>query len=100
MTQRPELFGACLPAVGVMDMLRFHQFTEGRTWVDDYGSSDNPAGVQGPAGLFALSQHQARHALSGHADHARPTPTTAWCLGTASSLPRHCNGPRPATPRC
>jgi prolyl oligopeptidase len=42
MTQRPELFGACLPAVGVMDMLRFQNFTEGRTWVDDYGSSANP----------------------------------------------------------
>jgi prolyl oligopeptidase len=40
--QRPELFGACLPAVGVMDMLRFHLFTEGRQWVDDYGCSDNP----------------------------------------------------------
>jgi prolyl oligopeptidase len=42
MTQRPELFGAALPAVGVMDMLRFQKFTEGRQWVDDYGSSDNP----------------------------------------------------------
>ena len=42
MTQRPELFGATLPAVGVMDMLRFQKFTEGRQWVDDYGSSDNP----------------------------------------------------------
>ena len=41
MTQRPELFGACLPAVGVMDMLRFQLFTEGRTWTDDYGSADD-----------------------------------------------------------
>ena len=41
MTQRPDLYGACLPAVGVMDMLRFQKFTAGRFWVDDYGSSDN-----------------------------------------------------------
>ncbi|MCI0638248.1 MAG: prolyl oligopeptidase family serine peptidase [Gemmataceae bacterium] len=46
MTQRPELYGACLPAVGVMDMLRFHKFTAGRYWVDDYGSSDNPEEFQ------------------------------------------------------
>ena len=41
MTQRPELFGATLPAVGVMDMLRFQRFTAGRFWTNDYGSSDN-----------------------------------------------------------
>jgi len=52
--QRPELFAAAIPAVGVMDMLRFQHFTAGRFWVDDYGSSDNPEDF--PA-LYAYSPY-------------------------------------------
>ena len=54
MAQRPDLFGACLPGVGVMDMLRFHQFTAGRFWVDDYGSAANPAEFKA---LYAYSPY-------------------------------------------
>jgi prolyl oligopeptidase len=43
MTQRPDLFGATVPVVGVMDMLRYHQFTIGWAWVSEFGSADEAA---------------------------------------------------------
>jgi prolyl oligopeptidase len=74
--QRPELFAAAVPMVGVMDMLRFQHFTVGSTWVDEYGSSANPvefkalaaysplhnvrSGVNYPAILVTTGDHDDR----------------------------------------
>ena len=66
MAHRPDLFGACLPAVGGMDMLRFQKFTAGRYWVDDYGSSDNPEEFKA---LYAYSPY---HALLRNGKRAYP----------------------------
>lgn len=76
LNQRPDLFGAALPAVGVMDMVRFPKFTIGWAWTSDYGSPDNPEefkalyaysplhnikpGTKYPATLVTTSDHDDR----------------------------------------
>jgi len=76
MTQRPDLFKVALPAVGVMDMLRFHKFTVGWGWAVEYGSSDKKEdfdnlikysplhnlkpGIQYPATLITTGDHDDR----------------------------------------
>ena len=71
MTQRPELFGVALPAVGVMDMLRFHKFTIGWAWVSEYGSADSAS--QFPA----LKAYSPLHNLKPGTDYPATLITTA-----------------------
>lgn len=69
--QRPDLFGAALPAVGVMDMLRFHLFTAGRFWVDDFGSAENPEEFKA---LYAYSPY---HNIKDGTEYPATLVTTA-----------------------
>ncbi len=70
-TQRPDLFGAALPGVGVMDMLRFHKFTIGWAWTSDYGSADNADD------FLALYQFSPLHRLKPGTKYPATLVTTA-----------------------
>jgi prolyl oligopeptidase len=69
--QRPDLFAAAFPAVGVMDMLRFDKFTAGRYWVDDYGYPSKEADFRN---LLAYSPY---HNVKGGRDYPAILATTA-----------------------
>jgi prolyl oligopeptidase len=71
MTQRPDLFAAALPAVGVMDMLRFNQFTIGWAWESDYGSPQNEEEFK------ALYAYSPLHNLKQGTDYPATLITTA-----------------------
>ena len=81
LTQNPELFGAAIPEVGVLDMLRYHKFTIGHAWIPEYGNAENPTlfetlraysplhnienGTDYPATLVMTGDHDDR-VLPGH----------------------------------
>ncbi|MDX2240517.1 MAG: prolyl oligopeptidase family serine peptidase [Leptolyngbyaceae cyanobacterium bins.302] len=71
MTQRPDLFGAALPDVGVLDMLRFHKFTIGWAWMSEYGSPDDASDFK------TLQAYSPLHNLKPGTDYPATLITTA-----------------------
>ena len=72
MIQRPELFKVAIPAVGVLDMLRYHQFTAGAGWSDDYGTADDSKEM-----FKYLLKYSPVHALKPDTNYPATLVTTA-----------------------
>ena len=87
MTQRPDLFAVALPAVGVMDMLRFNQFTIGWAWTSDYGSPEIPTNSRHYMPIRPIIGC-AKERGTRRRSSLLPITTTAWCPRTVSSSPR------------
>ena len=99
MTQRPDLAKVALPAVGVMDMLRYHKFTAGAGWAYDYGTADDS-----PEMLEYLKKYSPLHALKAGTSYPATLVTTAdhddrvvpaHSFKFAATLQEHHVGPNP-----
>ncbi|MFN9991725.1 MAG: prolyl oligopeptidase family serine peptidase [Phycisphaerales bacterium] len=100
MTQRPDLFGACLPEVGVLDMLRFHLFTIGHAWTSDYGCSTDPEEFKA---LFAYSPlHNIKPGTcypptmvmtADHDDRVVPAHSFKFAAALQAAMPKDCANP-------
>ena len=104
MTQRPDLFGACLPEVGVLDMLRFHKFTIGHAWRSDYGAADGEGST--PEQFKALYAYSPLHNIkpgtcypptmvmtADHDDRVVPAHSFKFAAALQAAMPKTCANP-------